>query len=665
MVLQGHIEDVLSYPIQSAGHLHLRWRLLHVVTYDNEVATNIDVLEVDHQVADGVTFRAIQAVLDRTPNISSLVLQLSFRCFHIFPNVTVFENLINLTALVATVNAVPCWSVNCRISGPSPVHPAVHPHFPIIKAFNFGIIGTLGLTTLHKDFDHTSAHLLHRISAVAPVLINLKLTEKCMRTNATGRSGHTGRWLAVTPVPREISISVLKWLILTPPNLHDVGVMTGARQDQCRLVFWNVDDQGKLDDLWQETDDLFDKFEKRHEDYHKGLEATNKSAVRRADDIKDLGSALKEHETRSRGRRSYWRGKFGRTLSRVMAVTRRKPQMRGAIRFKERGLEYKNIGSTVGVKSVSNIWYISSVVKREAGSPDRRQTGGNAPPDTTTSSQTTHCTGEPVRTQAWAYQEDELARSLEDCLSIFRSGLLHDIHIEGLVFWEPSKKDDLHPPPPLQRLAKANTQFLEYCKWIKKMLINCQNLDCGTFEHCRSIRDQLLHDIQNEWIKLDDLQLHTWQMVSQKDRSVPMPSDPGLTVNNFGSMSMQVIDTFSGLSLRDCSQLLFTIQFLINLMVEDFRVTDSQGKYLAKSMLCCPGMEDMMDRDTSPLSGGVMEDIWDVPGLYKIPGADGHPFICKRADNKGRYLFSFNMDGFNPFQLKQAGRSATVMGLYM
>src|SRR6266404_3741104 len=29
------------------------------------------------------------------------------------------------------------------------------------------------------------------------------------------------------------------------------------------------------------------------------------------------------------------------------------------------------------------------------------------------------------------------------------------------------------------------------------------------------------------------------------------------------------------------------------------------------------------------------------------------------------YLFSFNMDGFNPFQLKQSGRSATVMGLYM
>jgi hypothetical protein len=209
----------------------------------------------------------------------------------------------------------------------------------------------------------------------------------------------------------------------------------------------------------------------------------------------------------------------------------------------------------------------------------------------------------------------------------------------------------------------------------------------------------------------------------------------------------------SGLSLRDCTQLLFSLRFLINLMVEDCNVADSlQGKYLEKSipldartvvnrlalkpsytafvscpkcsscyldkgpgsypshcsskhlltqqicgrrlqkvrairsrectlpvrhflyhnfkewlgeMLCRPGMEDLMDRDFSPSSDGVMEDIWDAPGLYKIPDVDGHPFVRKRTDSEGRYLFSFNMDGFNPFQLKQAGRAATVMGLYM
>ena len=82
-------------------------------------------------------------------------------------------------------------------------------------------------------------------------------------------------------------------------------------------------------------------------------------------------------------------------------------------------------------------------------------------------------------------------------------------------------------------------------------------------------------------------------------------------------------------------------------------------------LLCRPGMEDMMEHGFSPSPDGVMGDIWDAPGLYEIPGPDGHPFIRKCADNEGRLLFSFNMDGFNPFQLKQAGRSASVMGLYM
>ncbi len=52
------------------------------------------------------------------------------------------------------------------------------------------------------------------------------------------------------------------------------------------------------------------------------------------------------------------------------------------------------------------------------------------------------------------------------------------------------------------------------------------------------------------------------------------------------------------------------------------------------------------------------------PWLYEIPGADGLSFIHEHTDNEGCYLFSFNMDSFNPFQLK-TGRSATVMGLYM
>ena len=215
-----------------------------------------------------------------------------------------------------------------------------------------------------------------------------------------------------------------------------------------------------------------------------------------------------------------------------------------------------------------------------------------------------------------------------------------------------------------------------------------------------------------------------------------------------------VMHIVSGLSLRDCNQLLFTQRFLINLMIEKFCAANRQAKSLEKfvpkdartvvrrlalepsyktficcpecsacylddgspnsypdlcsskhgsaqkicgcplqkarnirsrqydipvrrffyhdfkewlgELLCRPGMEDMMDRHFSQSSDGIMRDIWDAPGLYEIPGPDGHPFICKsHGGNEGRYLFSFNMDGFNPFQLKQAGRSASVMGLYM
>jgi hypothetical protein len=213
-----------------------------------------------------------------------------------------------------------------------------------------------------------------------------------------------------------------------------------------------------------------------------------------------------------------------------------------------------------------------------------------------------------------------------------------------------------------------------------------------------------------------------------------------------------VMHTVSGLSIRDCSQLLTSLRLLISIMAEDFCGTKGQAKYLAKSvpldartvisklalkpsyktfvccpkcstcysdngqdsypelcssiyppsqeicgrrlrkartvrnhqydiptrrflyhnfnewlgkMLCRPGMEDMMDRSLSPSSGGIMDDIWDAPGLYDILDPNGSPFINQRTDNEGRYLFSFNMDGFNPFQLKQGGRSASVMAMYM
>jgi hypothetical protein len=81
-------------------------------------------------------------------------------------------------------------------------------------------------------------------------------------------------------------------------------------------------------------------------------------------------------------------------------------------------------------------------------------------------------------------------------------------------------------------------------------------------------------------------------------------------------------------------------------------------------MLCRPGMEDLLDRNISPSRDGIMHDIWDRPKLHALLDVDGKTFIC-RDRSEGCYLFSFCMDGFNPFQLKQAGKKASVVAMYM
>jgi hypothetical protein len=62
-----------------------------------------------------------------------------------------------------------------------------------------------------------------------------------------------------------------------------------------------------------------------------------------------------------------------------------------------------------------------------------------------------------------------------------------------------------------------------------------------------------------------------------------------------------------------------------------------------------------------------MRDIWDGPELHELLGADGNTFTPQNGSDssEGRYVFSFCMDGFNPFQLKQAGKKASVVAMYM
>ena len=118
----------------------------------------------------------------------------------------------------------------------------------------------------------------------------------------------------------------------------------------------------------------------------------------------------------------------------------------------------------------------------------------------------------------WTSQEDELASALEDCVSVFWSGLqqLQDIGIEDLVFCEPPKDLDTDPLiiPPLQILVTANLPFLQYQDWIMKLYLETQKLDCGTFEHCGHIKHSLLDDLWNKWTKLEELKHRAWQKAS-------------------------------------------------------------------------------------------------------------------------------------------------------
>jgi hypothetical protein len=130
----------------------------------------------------------------------------------------------------------------------------------------------------------------------------------------------------------------------------------------------------------------------------------------------------------------------------------------------------------------------------------------------------------------WTSQEDELASALEDCVSVFRSGLqqLQDISVEDLVFCEAPKDSDADPliTPPLQILATTNLPFLQYHDWIMKLYLETQKLDCGTFERCGRIKHGLLDDLRNEWTKLEELKHRAWQMASLRS---PEPGSAQIT----------------------------------------------------------------------------------------------------------------------------------------
>lgn len=83
-------------------------------------------------------------------------------------------------------------------------------------------------------------------------------------------------------------------------------------------------------------------------------------------------------------------------------------------------------------------------------------------------------------------------------------------------------------------------------------------------------------------------------------------------------------------------------------------------------LYCRPGFEEFLDRDPPPDTPDTDEvhDIWEAPIVREFLGPDGKLFM-DRPGNESRLMFSLNMDGFNPFFNKEAGKKVSTCAIYL
>lgn len=80
-------------------------------------------------------------------------------------------------------------------------------------------------------------------------------------------------------------------------------------------------------------------------------------------------------------------------------------------------------------------------------------------------------------------------------------------------------------------------------------------------------------------------------------------------------------------------------------------------------------IEKILDEDPTsrraPGDPAELHDIWDAYGLQQFYGPDGRSPFYRTSNNEARLIFSLNMDGFNPYTNKEAGKKVSTGGIYM
>ncbi|EAU81124.2 hypothetical protein CC1G_09766 [Coprinopsis cinerea okayama7 len=89
------------------------------------------------------------------------------------------------------------------------------------------------------------------------------------------------------------------------------------------------------------------------------------------------------------------------------------------------------------------------------------------------------------------------------------------------------------------------------------------------------------------------------------------------------------------------------------------------NEYLGR-LFARPDLQDYLYSDPTERfpNKDFVWDIWDATALRDFKDSDGTTFV-KAPKGESRLVFSLNMDGFNPYRNKEAGKKVTVGALYM